>query len=39
MATRQASSTTYHTCTCGESFETTEELLTHAREAHGIGSF
>jgi hypothetical protein len=39
MATRQSSSTTYHTCTCGESFESTDELLAHAREEHGIGSY
>lgn len=39
MATRQQSPTTYHTCTCGEEFETTEALLEHAREAHGLSVF
>jgi hypothetical protein len=37
MATRQHSRVEYHTCTCGEGFDTTEELLEHARDAHGIG--
>jgi predicted small metal-binding protein len=23
-------------CSCGEQFETTEELLDHAREEHGL---
>lgn len=39
MATRQQTPTTYHTCTCGEEFETTEDLLDHAREAHGLSVF
>jgi len=39
MATRQQTPTTYHTCTCGEKFETTEALLEHAREAHGLSVF
>jgi len=38
MATQQPTPT-YHTCTCGEQFETTEELLEHARESHGLGVF
>jgi len=37
MATRQQTPTTYHTYSCGEEFDSTEELLEHAREAHGIG--
>jgi len=36
MATSQTPQTTYHTCSCGEQFDTTEELLEHAREAHGL---
>jgi predicted small metal-binding protein len=36
MATRQQSQTGYHTCTCGEEFESTDDLLEHARESHGI---
>jgi len=36
MATRQPTPTTYHTCSCGEEFDTTEELLEHARESHGL---
>jgi len=39
MATRQQPTTTYHTCTCGEEFETTDDLLEHAREAHGLSVF
>ena len=39
MGTRQASPATYHTCTCGESFETTNDLLAHAREEHGIVTY
>jgi len=40
MATRQSTTTTtYHSCSCGEQFETTEELLEHAREAHGLSVF
>jgi hypothetical protein len=39
MATRPESSGGYHTCTCGESFDTTDQLLEHAREAHGIGGY
>ncbi len=26
----------YHVCSCGESFDSTADLLEHAREAHGI---
>ena len=26
----------YHQCSCGETFDSTEELLAHAREAHGL---
>ena len=36
MATRQEEPPTYHVCSCGEQFETTEELLDHAREEHGL---
>jgi len=36
MATRQASTDTYHTCSCGATFETTDDLLEHAREEHGF---
>jgi len=39
MATRQQPPTTYHTCSCGEEFDTTQELLDHAREAHGLSVF
>ena len=40
MATRQSTTTTtYHSCSCGEQFETTEKLLEHAREAHGLSVF
>jgi len=38
MATTQ-STTTYHTCSCGKEFATTEELLEHARETHGLDVF
>jgi hypothetical protein len=37
MATRQ-SRMSHHRCTCGKTFETTDELLEHARTAHGIGA-
>lgn len=36
MATRQSQRPTYHMCSCGEQFETTEDLLAHAREEHGL---
>lgn len=36
MATRRAPTDTYHTCSCGASFESTDELLEHAREEHGL---
>jgi hypothetical protein len=39
MATRQSTPPTYHTCSCGEQFDTTEELLAHARESHGLSVF
>jgi predicted small metal-binding protein len=39
MATRQQTPTTYHTCSCGDKFESTEELLEHAREEHGLSVF
>jgi len=39
MATRQHTQSGYHTCTCGAEFETTEELLEHARESHGLGVY
>jgi predicted small metal-binding protein len=35
MATSQTPAA-YHTCSCGEEFETTEELLEHARSEHGV---
>jgi hypothetical protein len=35
MATRQQSMA-YHSCGCGEQFDTTEELLEHARSEHGL---
>lgn len=38
MATSQQTPT-YHTCSCGEQFETTEALLEHARETHGLDVF
>lgn len=36
MAARKAPANGYHSCSCGESFETTELLLEHAREEHGL---
>ena len=39
MATRGQSPERYHTCTCGESFASTDDLLEHAREAHGLGVY
>jgi hypothetical protein len=40
MATRQQTpTTTYHTCSCGEAFESTDALLEHARESHGLNVF
>jgi hypothetical protein len=45
MATRQpavdadatsATGIAYHECTCGASFGSTDELLSHAREVHGL---
>ncbi len=39
MATSQQPPTTYHTCSCGEEFDTTDDLLDHAREAHGFDVF
>ena len=35
MATSQRSAA-YHTCGCGEEFDTTEALLEHARTEHGL---
>jgi len=35
MATRQAT-TAYHSCECGEQFDSTDELLEHARVEHGL---
>jgi len=29
-------SPTPHQCSCGESFDSTEELVEHAREEHGL---
>jgi hypothetical protein len=34
MATSRTAA--YHTCSCGEEFESTAELLEHARSDHGI---
>jgi hypothetical protein len=39
MATREKSSSGHHTCTCGASFATTDDLLEHAREEHGLGGY
>jgi hypothetical protein len=39
MATRQSPTTNYHQCSCGESFDSTEELMTHAREEHGLFTY
>jgi hypothetical protein len=36
MATRQDVTASYHTCSCGAAFETTEDLLVHAEEEHGL---
>lgn len=36
MAAGQTQTPAYHTCSCGEQFETTEELVAHAREEHGM---
>jgi hypothetical protein len=36
MATRQPAPSAHHQCSCGESFDSTEELLAHAREEHGL---
>jgi len=35
MATRQPSAA-YHTCGCGKEFDSTAELLEHARNEHGL---
>jgi len=34
MSTQQSATTAAHRCECGETFESTEELLNHAREVH-----
>lgn len=36
MATRQRAPESYHVCSCGETFESTDELVEHGREVHGI---
>jgi hypothetical protein len=36
MAVGQTPQSAYHTCSCGKSFDTTEDLLAHAREVHGF---
>ena len=36
MATRQTPPTSHHRCSCGENFDSTDELLAHAREDHGL---
>lgn len=38
MATR-AGGTRYHACSCGEEFDSTDALLEHAREEHGLSVF
>lgn len=35
MGTSQHSAA-YHTCECGAEFDSTEELLEHARDDHGL---
>jgi hypothetical protein len=35
MAAGQTSPS-YHRCSCGENFDSTEDLLEHAREDHGF---
>lgn len=39
MATSQQTQPGYHTCSCGESFESTEALIEHAQDAHGLSVF
>ncbi len=39
MATSQQPTTGYHTCSCGESFESTEALIEHAQDAHGLSVY
>jgi hypothetical protein len=36
MATRQPeeTATAYHMCSCGETFDSTDELLAHAEDVH-----
>ncbi|SDZ80402.1 hypothetical protein SAMN04488065_0443 [Haloplanus vescus] len=34
MSTQQPSATEAHQCGCGETFDSTEELLDHARTVH-----
>jgi hypothetical protein len=36
MGTRARRRPAYHVCTCGESFETTDALVSHARRDHGL---
>jgi hypothetical protein len=35
MATTDRSPT-HHRCSCGETFDSTDELVEHAREEHGL---
>lgn len=39
MAAGQTQPTANHLCGCGKAFETTEELLAHAREEHGFWAY
>lgn len=36
MAAIQGPTGAYHSCSCGETFESTERLLEHARNEHGL---
>ena len=36
MATGQRTEPAHHLCSCGEEFESSEDLLVHAREVHGL---
>lgn len=34
MSTQQSTPNSRHRCECGETFDTTQELLAHVREVH-----
>jgi hypothetical protein len=36
MATEDGTAPDAHRCSCGATFESTEQLLEHAREEHGL---